>query len=61
MSDEERDELRRMTDVLVSHGYDEREAREMLWRGYQGGMGGARAVFGQLEAVPTVGDHDVEF
>ena len=50
-----------MTDVLVSHGYDEREAREMLWRGFQGGMGGARAVFGQLESVPTVGDHDIGF
>ena len=34
----EKDELRRMTNGLVSYGYEEREAARLIWDGFRGGM-----------------------
>ena len=61
LAQQEKDELRRMTDVLVSHGYDEREAAQLIWQGFRGGMDGARAVMRQLESIPSVGSREIDF
>ena len=57
----EKNELRRMTDSLVSCGYGEREAARLIWDGFCGGMAGARAVATVLADVPTVGSRDIVF
>jgi hypothetical protein len=59
-TDDEKAELRKMTDTLASHGYDDGEAAELIWQGYLGGMDGARAVFRNLEEIPSVGLREIE-
>lgn len=53
--------MRSMAAALSSHGYPLEEARSLIWRGYKGGIDGARAVSRMLNEIPEIGDEDLEW
>lgn len=60
-SEAEKSELKSQSDKLTKYGYPEREARQLVWDVYQGGMRAVTACMRIRSEVPDIGESDIEF
>ena len=60
-SEADKVELRKQSDKLIQYGYQEREARQLVWDVYQGGIRAVKACMRIRTDIPDVGETDIRF